>query len=77
MIVLTNTFTAAAIQNETHWTLATERSVGVDTFAAFANARHDITFIQILSFRSTSGSAWAQFFKLGCQIQTNQDIRFY
>lgn len=59
----TNAFAAAAVQNESHRTFATERSVRVDAFTTFANARHNATLVKILSFRSATGTTGTQLVK--------------
>ena len=63
--IRTNAFDAAAIQYEAHWAFAAEGSVGIDTLSAFTNAWHDTTFVEILSFRSATGSTWTKFLKFG------------
>jgi len=67
--VIINAFDAAAIQYEAHWAFAAEGSVGIDTLSAFANAWHDTTFVEILSFRSATGSTWTKFLKFGSSFR--------
>lgn len=44
-LVIVNAFTPGTVQYETHWTFTTERSIRVDAFATFTDARHYVTLV--------------------------------
>jgi len=64
-LVVVDTFMTGFVEDESHRTLAAEGSVRVDAFTTVANARHDVTFVEIFAFGSTSRTARTQFPKFG------------
>lgn len=63
---LTDAVTTTAVEDKTHRTFATEGSVRVDTLTAVTDTRHNVTLVQIFTFRSTSRPTWTQFVKFSC-----------